>query len=313
MKAAQIRSYGGPEVVEINHDAPAPVLVAGKVLIQIHAAGVNPVDWKIRQGFFQNMIPLTFPAILGGDFSGIVLEVGDGVTSVKKGDEVYGQASVLAGGSGSFAEIAIGEAGMLAPKPSPLTSVEAAALPLAGVSAWQALMEHMHLSTGQKILIHGGAGGIGSIAIQIAKHVGATVATTVSADDVAFVKTLGADRIIDYKTERFEELAGDYDAVFDLVGGETLTRSFPVLKKGGIIVSMLDQPDPKLVERYDIRAVRQGSRVTTERLQGLTKLVEQGAVTIKVDRVFPLEEAAKALAYLEQGHPRGKVVVEVKK
>ena len=234
MKSAQIKRYGGSEVVEINQSTPAPNdPSAGKVLVRIKAAGVNPADWKVREGYFQQMMPLQFPSTLGMDFSGIVEKVGEGVSDFKYNDEVYGQASLIRGGSGAFAEMALANADTIAYKPKTLSHEEAAGLPLAGVSAWQALVESIGLSKGQKILIHGGAGGIGSIAIQLAKHLGAYVATTVSTNDKEFVKEeIGADEVIDYKTQNFEDvLSHDYDAVFDTVGGETYTRSFKVLKR----------------------------------------------------------------------------------
>jgi NADPH:quinone reductase-like Zn-dependent oxidoreductase len=210
MKSAQIKSFGGSEVVEINQGTPAlndPS--AGKVLVDVKAAGVNPADWKIREGYFQQMMPLQFPSTLGMDFSGVIEKVGEGVPDFMQNDEVYGQAAVTRGGSGAFAEIALANADTIAHKPKILSYEKAAGLPLVGVSAWQALVETIGLSKGQKILIHGGAGGIGSIAIQLAKHLGAYVATTVSTNDKQFVKELGADEAIDYKTQTFEDLLHD--------------------------------------------------------------------------------------------------------
>ena len=206
---------------------------SGKVLVSIKAAGVNPVDWKIREGAFQQMIQLQFPSTLGIDFSGVIKQVGEGVSSsdFKQGDEVYGQAGVTNGGSGAFAEMALAKTEGISNKPKRLSHIEAAALPLVGVSAWRALTENIGLSKGQRILIHGGAGGIGSIAIQLAKYLGAEIATTVSANDKQFVQELGADVVIDYKSQNFEDLLHDYDSVFDTVGGQTYKRSFKVLKK----------------------------------------------------------------------------------
>lgn len=310
MKAAQIDKYGGTEVVTINEDAPKPIPAPGQVLVEVHAAGVNPVDWKIRQGYMGEKFPL--PAMLGGDFSGIIVEIGGGVSGFKKGDEVYGYASLLAGGSGSFAEFAAANVKNTAPKPRNLRHLEAAALPLAGASAWQALVDHMGLAKGQKTLIHGGAGGIGSIAIQIAKFLGAYVAATVSTRDLQFVKELGADEAIDYKKQSFEDLLNDYDAVYDTVGGETYWRSFKVLKKGGVIVSMLEQPDTDLMNQYGVKAIGQFTKVTTERLAKIAELVDKGAIKILIDKTFPLGEAREALSYLQKGHPRGKVVLQIK-
>src|SRR5215208_7699994 len=241
MKAAQITRYGNTsEVIEIRQTS-TPNLSPGKVLVEVKAAGINPIDWKIRQGYMKQMIHLQFPSTLGMDFSGVIIQVGEDVSSdLKQGNEVYGQAGVPSGGSGAFSELALANATSIAHKPKRLSHEETAALPLVGVSAWQALIEYIGLSNGQKILIHGGAGGIGSIAIQLAKNLGAHVATTVSTDDKQFVQELGADEIIDYKTQTFEDIVHDCDAVFDTIGGETYTRSFRVLSKGGIIVSMLE-------------------------------------------------------------------------
>jgi len=313
MKAAQIKKYGGSEVVEINKNAPKPTVSRGHLLVEVNAAGVNPVDWKIREGYMQQMAPLQFPATLGGDFSGVVAEVGEGVSGFKKGDEVYGHASILVGGSGSFAEFVSADIKVTARKPENITHVEAGALPLTGVSAWQALVDHMGLSRGKKILIHGGAGGIGSIAFQLARHLGAYVATTVNAKDIQYVKELGADETIDYKNQTFEGMLHDYDAVYDTVGGETYVRSFKVLRKGGIIVSMLEQPRPELMEQYGVNAIGQMTQVNTERLSKLAELVSKRVIKVHVDKTFPLEQAGEALAYLQSGHPRGKVVLKMKK
>jgi NADPH:quinone reductase-like Zn-dependent oxidoreductase len=196
MKAAQIKTYGDSEVVEINQSTSAPNDPStGKVLVNVKAAGVNPADWKFRNGFFQQMMPLQFPSTLGWDFSGVIEKVGQGVSDFDQGDEVYGQAPEPTGGSGAFAEIALANASSIAHKPKTLSLQQAAGLPTVGVSAWQALVETIGLSKGQKILIHGGAGGIGSIAIQLAKHLGAYVATIVSTNEKQFAKELGADGV----------------------------------------------------------------------------------------------------------------------
>jgi alcohol dehydrogenase len=199
----------------------------------------------------------------------------------------------------------------IAHKPKTLNHFQAAALPLVGVSAWQALVEHTGLSDGQKILIHGGAGGIGSIGIQLAKNLGAYVATTVSPNDKQFTQELGADQVIDYKTQSFEEMLHDYDAVFDNVGGQTYVRSFKVLKKGGIIISMLEQPNSELMNQYGIRAIFQFTQVNRERLTKLAQWVDQNNVKVSVDKIFSLDEASKALDYQKDVHPRGKVILTV--
>ena len=311
MKSAQINRYGDSEVIEINHNTPEPTLSSGKVLVSIKSAGVNPVDWKIREGAFQQMIHLQFPFTLGMDFSGVIKQVGEGVSNsdFKQGDEVYGQAGVINGGSGAFAEMALANTESIANKPKRLSHVEAAALPLVGVSAWRALIENIGLSKGQRILIHGGAGGIGSIAIQLAKYLGAFVATTVSANDKMFVQELGANHVIDYKSQNFEDLLHDYDSVFDTVGGETYKRSFKVLKKGGILISMLEQPNSELMNQYNVKAIFQFTQADRQRLTKLAEWVDQNNIRVNTDRTFLLDEAGKALDYQKNVHPRGKVVL----
>lgn len=311
MQAVQLIQYGGSEALTVNEIA-TPTIAEGKIMVQVHAAGVNPFDWKLRAGFFEKMIALTLPVTLGGDFSGVVTAVGADVAEYHPGDEVYGQAMVLNGGSGSFAEFDLADVKTVARKPKNLSHIEAAALPLAGVSAWQALVDTMHLSAGQRILIHGGGGGIGALAIQIAKQLGATVATTVSARHRSYVQELDVDTIIDYTQQKFEEVVNNYDAVFDTVGGDTYTRSFQVLKPGGMIVSMLEQPNQDLMKHYGVQAVAQNTHVTAERLTKLTELVEQGALKVHVEKIFPLVETAAALAFVEHEHPTGKVVVQIK-
>jgi alcohol dehydrogenase len=314
MKSAQIKTYGDSEVLEINRSTPSINDPSeGMVLVTVKAAGVNPSDWKLREGFFKQMAPLQFPATLGSDFSGVIEKVGEGGSSsnLKQGDEVYGHAGAFAGGSGAFAEMALAKADTIAHKPRTLTHEQAAGLPTVGVSAWQALVETMRLTNGQKILIHGGAGGIGSISIQLAKHLGAYVATTVSTNDMQFVKEeLGADEAIDYKTQKFEDvLSHDYDAVFDTVGGETYTRSFKVLKRGGIIVSMLEQPNQGLMNQFGAKAVFVFSQGNRERLTRLAEWVDQNNIRVNVERTFPIDEARTALDYQRDVHPRGKIVL----
>src|SRR3989344_501763 len=297
MKAAQINLYGGGEVVEINNAAPEPMLSAGKVLVQVYAAGVNPVDWKIREGYLKERVSLQFPATLGGDFAGVVKETGE---------EVFGQAGLVNNGSGSFAELAVADINKIAPRPKMLNYVETASLPLAGVSAWQGIAEHIQAAAGKKILIHGGAGGIGAFAIQIAKHLGAYVATTVSTADMQYAKELGADEVINYESQHFWDLAHDYDAVFDASGSgaETYEKSFEVVKRGGIVVSMTEQPNNELAQHYGITTMRQSTDVTRQRLEKVAQLVDQGVLKAEVDKVFPLEQAAEALTYLQNQHSK---------
>src|SRR5918992_3908638 len=301
MKSARIKGCGNTrDVIEIDQNAPVPKDPSGrKVLVRVKAAGVNPIDWKISEGYMQQIMPIEFPTTLGWDFSGIVEKAGAGVSDIKQGEEVYGQSSVVMGGSGTFAEMALANADNISQKPITLSHEEAAGLPTVGVTAWQALVDTIGLSKGQKILIHGGAGGVGSIAIQLAKYLGAYVATTVSEKDKQFVKGLGADEIIDYKTRTFEDLLShDYYAVLDTVGGETYSRSFKILKRGtGIIVSTLEQPNQELMEKFGVKAIFVFSQVNRERLTKLAQWVDQNNIHVNVDRTFPLDEAGKALDY----------------
>jgi NADPH:quinone reductase-like Zn-dependent oxidoreductase len=312
MKSIQISKYGGSDVVDINNDAPIPRVSTDKVLVEVKASGVNPVDWKIREGYFQQMVPLQFPATLGTDFSGVIKELEQNVsTNFNIGDEVYGQASLLSGGSGSFAELALTNIKSIAVKPKTLNHIEASSLPLVGASTWQGLVDNIGLSKNQKILIHGGAGGIGTIAIQLAKHLGAYVGTTVKSEDKEFVQQLGADEIVDYTTQNFDDILHDYDAAFDTVGGETYKKSFKVLKNNGTIVSMLEQPDSNLMNQYGVKAIFQFTETTSERLTKLAQWIDQNNVKVNVEKTFPLSETAKALDYQKDNHPRGKVVITI--
>ena len=311
MKAAQIKSYGGEAVLYTVTDAPKPKAGSGQVLVEVYAAAANPFDYKVREGYMKDFIPLNLPATLGGDVAGKVAAIGNGVSGFEIGQAVYGMANA-GGGQGSFAEFTPVVATQLAPKPNSLDFITAAALPLAAVSAYQALVDHINLQAGQKILVHGGAGGIGSIAIQLAKHLGAYVATTASVDEAGFVKDLGADEAIDYHSQDFSKLIKDYDAVFDTVGGETNTESYGVLKPGGALVSMVQPPDEALAKRYDIRYTYQSSRATPERLAAITDLIDNGVIKVHIDKIFPLDQAAEALEYLKTGHPSGKVVIAIK-
>ncbi|HEY5152481.1 MAG TPA: NADP-dependent oxidoreductase [Candidatus Saccharimonadales bacterium] len=310
MKAAQISSYDGPDSIKIN-DAAKPEADEGQVLVEVRAAAINPFDVKVSEGAARQMAELDFPATLGGDVAGSVASVGSGVTSFEPGQAVYGQAGALSG-QGSFAEFTPVKADQLAAKPASLDFATAAALPLVSVSAYQALVDHINLQPGQKILIHGGAGGIGSMAIQLAKHLGAYVATTAGATEAEFVKNLGADVIIDYQHSDFAEQLKDYDAVFDTVGGETNRKSYAVLKPGGAFVSMVAPADEELVKQYDVRYTSQFTHVTTERLAKIAELADSGELTVHIDKSFPLDQAAEAMKYQATAHPRGKVVIQVK-
>ncbi len=312
MKAVQINSYGGVDVLEVNNDVSKPVAGEGQVLVEVYAASINPFDWKVREGYVKEYIKLQFPATMGGDFAGVVVGLGEKVSDFKVGDEVYGQAAVFAGGTGAFAEVLAASIGKIAKKPKMTNFLEAASLPLVGLSALQALETHIKLKWGQKILIHGGAGGIGTIAIQLAKALGAYVVTTVNGDDVEYVKSLGAGQVINYKNEAFEDVLSDFDAVFDTVGGETTDKSFKVLKKGAILVSMAGAPSSELAQKYGIEVIGQNTDGNSQRLNRLSEFVDGGKVKPQVDKVFSLDEAKEAFSHLEKGHLRGKVVLKVK-
>ncbi len=308
MKAAQITEYGPVSRIQINEiERPRPG--KGQVQIEVRGSSINPADTKIREG---KMLSLQFPATLGLDVAGVVTEVGEGVTTLKVGDKVYGQTRITAGGSGAFAEYTAALASTLAKMPRNLNFVEAAAIALTGTSAVQALTERIKLQPGQKILVHGGAGGIGTVAIQIAKHLGAYVATTVSPNDIDYVKKLGADQVIDYKNQKFDDMLKDYDAVFDTVGGETYTRSFKILKRGGVIVSMLMPPEPQLMQQYGVTAIGQFTKVSTEHLNALPKLVEDGVVTVHIEKTYPLEQIREAFEAKERGSVKGKIGIEIR-
>lgn len=311
MKAVQINKYGGNEVIEINDNAQKPSLGEGQILVSIQAASINPVDAAVLSGYLEKMMPLTFPITLGGDFSGIVSQVQEKAIDLKVGDEVYGQALNLNGGSGTFAQIAAANIANTALKPKTLSFVEEGALPLVGVSAVQALEEHIKLKKNQKILIHGGTGGIGHIAIQLAKALGAYVATTVSPEGKEFARSLGADEVIDYKTQSFDQILKNFDSVFDTVGGAVTNKSFKVLKKGAVLVSMAGQPDQELAKQHQVIALTQVTVTNTQRLNRLRELVDGGKIKPHIDKIFPLDKIKDAFDLLENGHPKGKVVLKI--
>lgn len=310
MKAAQIREYGDPSVITVT-DIPVPPITETQVLVEVSAASLNPFDTSIRSGSMKDVIPLVFPVTLGGDFAGTVTEIGSSVTSVSVGDKVFGQANVVSKNSGAFAEFVATNASGVAVMPRNLTFEEAAAMPLAGVSALQALGEHINLRTGQKVFVHGGAGGIGSIAIQIARHIGAYIATTAKAEDADFVKELGADEVIDYTTTDFATVLSGFDAVFDTVGRDDFAKTLRVLQPGGIAVSMIAPPDTALADELGVKAMMQGTQVTTERLAKLAQLIEAGAIRPQVATTYPLEEVVTAFTDRESNHSRGKIVLKV--
>jgi len=306
MKAAIIRAYEG--AVEIA-DVPAPVLADDSVIIKVHAASINPIDNILRMGYMKDMMPLTFPFVMGYDVSGVVTEVGKDVTTFKIGDAVYARANQ--DDKGAVAESARVKAAELALKPASLSHLEAASIPLAGLTAWQAFVEFAHLEKGQKVLIHAGSGGVGTLAIQMAKHLGAFVATTVSARNADLVKSLGADLVIDYKTENFDEVISDYDVVFDMVGGDIMNRSFKVLKKGGHLVSIKGQDTDGLAAQHDVKFDWFFMHPDGAQLKTLADLVVSGELKTVIDSTFEFGDAAKAFDHLADGHAVGKIVIDM--
>jgi len=333
MKAFIVDRYGSADHVQFS-EVPYPKMHEDDALIQIHAAGVNPLDSKIRDGEFKLLLPYRLPLILGNELAGIVVRVGSRVGRFKPGDEVYARPDKNR--IGTFAEFITVREDDLAIKPRNLTMEEAASIPLVGLTAWQALIEMGQLKKGQKVLIHAGSGGVGTFAIQLAKHVGAIVATTTSAANVDLVKRLGADIVIDYRKDRFEEVLRDYDLVLNSLDGETLKKSLPVLKPGGRLISISGPPDPdfarsiglsrilefvmrllsfrirKLAKRHQVNYSFLFMRASGDQLRQISSLIETGAVRPVVDQIFPFESTKEAMAYVETGRAKGKVVVSVR-
>jgi NADPH:quinone reductase-like Zn-dependent oxidoreductase len=315
-------------------DMPEPALWDDDVLVENHAAGLNLLDSKIRDGEFKPILPYRTPFILGHDVAGTVVDVGSNVRRLKPGDEIY--ARPRDSRVGTFAEfIAMNEADV-ALKPKTLTMEEAASIPLVGLTAWQVLVERAKLKKGQKVLIHAGSGGVGTFAIQLAKHLGASVATTTSTANIELVKSLGADVVIDYKKQDFEKVLSGYDVVLNSLDGDTLQKSLNVLKPGGKLISISGPPDPDFAREqglnwflqqvmrllsFGIRRKAKGRQISYsflfmrangEQLSQITSLIEAGIIRPVIDRVFPFEATNEALAYIETGRSKGKVVVKLR-
>ena len=333
MKAFIVERYGRKGVGRLG-DMPEPELRDGDVLVRVHAAGVNPLDSKIRTGEFKLILPYRLPLILGNDVAGVVARVGPRVQRFKPGDEVY--ARPHHDRIGTFAEFITMNEDDVAIKPKKLTMEEAASIPLIGLTAWQVLIERAKLQKGQKVLIHAGSGGVGTFAIQLAKHVGAIVATTTSTANVDLVRRLGADVVVDYKKDDFEKVLRDYDVVVNSLGKETLEKSLHVLKPGGKLISISGPPDPDFatdigsgwilrqvmgVLSYRIRRQARRHRVSYsflfmkangDQLREITSLIDAGTICPIMDRIFPFESTEAALAYVETGRAKGKVVIKVR-
>lgn len=307
MKAAIIKDYG--RQVEIS-EVPIPELTEDSVMIEVHAASINPIDNIVKAGYMKDFIKISFPYIMGYDVSGVVTEVGAKVSKFKIGDEVYSRPNQM--DSGSIAEYNVVKEDELALKPSKLTHEESASIPLAGLTAYQALTTKGNLQKGQKVLIHAGSGGVGTLAIQIAKHLGAEVAVTTSGSNFELVKNLGADIVIDYKTQNFEEELSDYDLVLDAMGGDIMKNSFKILKKGGSVVSIKGQEPEGLAKKYDVHFETFFMWPSGDMLADLTKLVDEGVLETTIDRSYAFDEVQEAYDYLQTGHARGKVVIKIK-
>lgn len=308
MKAALIHSFGPPEVLQIE-DIATPAPRADEVLIKVIAASVNPIDYKIRAGQYPGVTREQLPIVLGRDVAGTVAQCGAAVQKFKVGDPVY---ALLDRDHGGYAEYTIVKERDLTSKPHRLDYTEAAAVPLAALTAWQGLFDHGGLKAGQHVLVHGGAGGVGHFAIQLAKAKGATVATTVAKSDIDFVRDLGADHVIDYAAEHFEDtLQGQIDLVFDLVDGETQERSWAVLKPGGTLVSTLKQPPTDKARSHGARGEHYMAQTNAAELQQITELIDDGLVKPHVQAVFAFSDVQAAHRRLERKHVQGKIVIEI--
>ena len=301
MKAIQIHAYGGPEVLQYE-DLPQPQPKANEILVRVHAAGVNPIDWKLREGYLSAALPM----IMGIDFSGVVERVGSEINKYHSGDAVFGQ---VTDESGSYAEYALSMESYIARKPDELDHTRAAALPVAGLVAWQALFDTANLTAGQKVLIHAASGGVGSFAVQFAKWKGAHVTGTASGAHVEHVRQLGADEVIDYRKAKFEEVARDVDVVLDTMGGETQERSWRVLKRGGVLASLVQQPPADKAATAGARGFFVRQKANSEQLAAIADLVIKGKVKVSVETVLPLPDAAKAQELSKTGHSGGKIVL----
>ena len=307
MKAVRVHRFGPPEVIALE-DVPKPEPNNGEVVVEVKAAGIGPWDALIRSG--KSALPQPLPLVLGSDLSGVIDSIGPGVEPFKVGDEVFGVTSERF--TGAYAEYALAKAAMIAPKPKSLNHTHAASVPVVAVTAWQMVFDFARLSSGQSVLIQGGAGNVGGYAVQFAKLAGALVIATASAKDVSYVRSLGGVGVIDYRATRFEERVKETDAVIDTVGGDTLDRSYGVLKRGGIVVSSAAQPSNEKAEHHGVRAVFFLVQVTTERLRKIAELIDAEKLRTEVGEVLWLDEARKGHEMVEGApHRRGKIVIKV--
>jgi len=309
MKAIVVHEYGGPEVLKFE-DVPIPEPKEDEMLIKVFAAGVNSFDGVLRSGKYAKVFKTQLPWNPGYDVAGTVEKVGSKVTKFKVGDSVYAFISIRTGGG--YAEYAIAKQNQAALKPATISFVEAACVPSVALTAWQAIVDKANLQAGQTVLIQGASGGVGLFAIPIAKIRGAKVFATASTSNQDFLKQLGADVAIDYKTQKFEEIAKDVDVVVDGVGGETLARSYPIVKKGGILVSLVGRLDQAQLDKYGIRGASLEVEPDSNQLAQIGRLIDEKKIKVVVSQTFPLADAAKAQAQADTGHARGKIVLKVR-
>jgi NADPH:quinone reductase-like Zn-dependent oxidoreductase len=308
MKAVCIYGYGGPDVLSYE-DAPRPHPGAGEVLVRVHAAGINPVDWKIREGELKEQLHHLFPLILGWDVSGVVEALGTGLTRLKVGDEVFSRPDIAR--DGAYAEFIVMRESEVALKPKSIDHIHAAALPLSGLTVWQSLFDAGGLAAGQRVLIHAAAGGVGHLAVQLAKWKGAHVIGTASARNHDFLRQLGADQIIDYDTERFEEVVQPVDVVFDTLGGKIQERSWKVLKPGGILVSIVQPPSAEIAAAHGVRQAFVFTQPNAAQLAEIAQLADAEKLKVIVETILPLSDATRGQELSERGHGRGKIVLRV--
>lgn len=304
-QAIQVYNYGGPDVMKLE-SVQRPQPKEGEVLVHVHAAGVNPVDWKIRAGWLKDFRPMPMPFIPGRDIAGIVEEVGPGVTAFQKGQAVFGQSAM-----GGYAEYVTASVNTLALKPESLSFDDAAAIPVGATTAWQGLFDYGDLQPGQTVLVQGASGGVGMFAVQFARWKGAHVIGTTSTSNVEFVRSLGAETVIDYKKTSVEQAVHDVDLVFDTVGGDVLKSSVQVVKQGGTLVTIAGQPPQEQVKERNIQVKSFSAQVSSHLLQQFAKLIQEGQLKVFVQETFPLSQARQSHELSEKGHGRGRIVLQV--
>jgi NADPH:quinone reductase-like Zn-dependent oxidoreductase len=305
MRAARLHEYGPPEVLVVD-EAPRPTPQDGEVLVRVRAAGVNPIDWKLRAGFLKEYMPVPLPYIPGYDLAGIVEDVGSGVSTFAPGQAVFGR------GSGAYAEYAVAPATALAVKPDNITFEQAATIAIGGVTAWVGLFDAADLQAGQRLLVQGAAGGTGSYAVQLGRWKGARVIGTASTRNLAYVRSLGAEEVVDYTTGPVDRAVSGVDVLFDTVGGDVMNQSWQLLKPGGILVEIAGMPSEETARQHGVRTsgVKAPADISGI-LRQLAELIESGAIRAEMGGVFPLNEVSRAHAQSETGHGRGRIVLHV--